>query len=378
MEKKKRKLINFGGFDGVFLSILVTMITFGLIMVFSASAPSAFYQYGDQYHFIKRQLIWTVIGFLAMFITANTDYKKIKRWAGIICIGALGLMFLVPFVGIEVNGAKRWLGFGSFTIQPSEIAKFALILYFAKRMSEKPMGHLRDLIFGVGPYIGILALFIFAMILQDHLSAALLTFATMMVMLVVGGANIKHFVMMGAVGASAFIPLAVFTPYRLKRITTFLDPFADIAGDGWQIVQGLYAIGSGGIFGRGLGQARQKFLYVPEAHNDYIYAILCEELGLVGALCVAALFVAFLIRCIQIAEKAPDRFSKMTVFGIATLIAFQYIINLGVVTSSIPNTGMQLPFFSAGGSSLVFLMAAMGIILNISKHANLSEKKEGL
>ncbi len=375
---KRRKYIKGGKPDGVLLGILATMLIFGLVMVFSASAPSAFYQHGDQYHFIKRQFLWTVVGVGVMFWVSTIDYRIVKRWAGVLCGITLIMMFLVPIIGIELNGARRWLGIGPLTFQPSEVAKFALILYFAKRMSEQPKNHLRNLIYGVGPYLVVLVAFIGAMMLQKHLSAALVTFATMMVLLVVGGANIKHFILMGLCGVGVFIPYAVLEPYRLRRITAFLDPFADIKGDGWQIVQGLYAIGSGGIFGRGLGQARQKFLYVPEAHNDYIYAILCEELGLVGAICVAALFVAFIVRCLQIAEKAPDRFSKITVFGITTLIAFQYLINIGVVTSSIPNTGMQLPFFSAGGSSLVFLMAAMGIILNISRQANLSDRKEGL
>jgi len=370
--RKKHKM------DLTLLGILAVMITFGLIMVFSASTPSAFYQHGDRFYFIRRQFIWTVIGFGAMFFMANIDYRIVKKWSGIFCIITLVLMFLVPLIGIEVNGARRWLGIGSLTFQPSEIAKFALILYFAKRMAESPKNSLKNFVYGLLPYLGILALFVGAMILQDHLSAAVVTFAALMVVLLVGGADIKHFIAMGGLGVGVLVPFAFMESYRLKRLMAFMDPFKYAKDIGWQIVQGLYAIGSGGIFGRGLGQARQKFLYVPEAHNDYIYAILCEELGLVGAICVALLFAAFLTRCVIIALNAPDTFSRMTVFGITTLIAFQYIINIGVVTSVLPNTGMQLPFFSAGGSSLVFLMAAMGIILNISKYSNISGRKDEL
>lgn len=373
-----RKYITKGKPDMVLVCILATMIVCGLVMIFSASAPSAYYQHGNQYYFVKKQFMWTLIGVGAMLFTSSLNYKVIKQWSKVFCVVSLVLMILVPVIGIEVNGAKRWLGFGGMTFQPSEIAKFALILYFARRISEQPKNHLRDFAHGVGPYLLILGAFIAVMILQKHLSAIVVTFATVVVILVAAGANIKHFAIVGIIGVLACVMLVLIAPYRMARITAFMDPFADIQGSGWQIVQGLYAIGSGGIFGRGLGRSRQKFLYVPEAHNDYIYAILCEELGLVGAICLMVLFVAFLVRCIQIAERAPDKFSKISVFGITTLIAFQYIINLGVVTSTIPNTGMQLPFFSAGGSSFVFLMAAMGVVLSISKKANLSDKKEGL
>ena len=349
-------------------SILMIMIAFGLIMVFSASSPSAFYQQDDQFYYIKRQLIWTVIGFGVMLIVSNIDYKVIKKWSGMFCVVTFIMMILVPIIGIESNGAKRWLGVGSLTFQPSEIAKFAIILFMAKKISEMPAGKLANFKKGLLPCLCILALFILAMILQSHLSAAVLTFAVILVLLVAGGAKLSQLMTIGVLGGAALVPLAFLESYRLKRLMAFVNPFSDIRGIGWQIVQVLYAIGSGGLFGRGLGQSRQKFLYVPEAHNDYIYAILCEELGFIGALLVALLFAALITRCIAIALRAPDTFSRLTVFGITTLIAMQYIINIGVVTSTLPNTGMQLPFFSAGGSSLVFMMAAMGIIFNISKY----------
>lgn len=372
--RKKSTAIKRGGIDTTLFTILMTMLAFGLIMVFSASSPSAYYYRDDQYYFIKRQIIWAVAGFAVMLIVSNINYKIIKRWAGVFCAVSLFMMLLVPFIGVEINGAKRWLGVGSLTIQPSEIAKFALILYFAKRISEKPKNHLNSFVHGLLPYIVILGAFIGAMILQDHLSAAVVTFLALVIALMAGGANLGHISAMGIAGAAALVPFAFLESYRFQRLLAFVNPFEYKQDIGWQIVQGLYAIGSGGLFGRGLGQSRQKFLYVPEAHNDYIYAILCEELGLIGAIAVAVLFAAFMTRCVIIAVRAPDTFASITVFGIAALIGLQYLINVGVVTSWLPNTGMQLPFFSAGGSSLLFLMAAMGIVFNISRY---TKKEDG-
>lgn len=357
----------------LFITLMI-MLAFGLIMVFSASSPSAYYEQNDKYFYIKKQLIWTIIGFAAMLFTSKINLGIVKKHAVKFAVISLIMMFLVPFIGIERNGAKRWLGIGSLTIQPSEIAKFALVFLFAKMISEKPKGHMEKFIKGLCPYLAILALFILAMILQDHLSASVVTFVSLIVMLVAGGAKLSHIFAMGALGLGTLAPFAILEEYRFKRMIAFLDPFKYIKDIGWQICQGLYAIGSGGLFGRGLGQSRQKFLYVPEAHNDYIYAILCEELGLIGAVIVAGLFLALITRCIIIAIKAPDMFSKLMVFGITSIISFQYIINVGVVTAVMPSTGMQLPFFSAGGSSLVFLMAAMGLVFNVSRYV---KKEDG-
>ena len=354
-------------------SILMVMIAFGLIMVFSASSPSAFYQQDDQFYFIKKQLIWTGIGFIVMFIAMNTDYKLIKKWASPLCVISFILMILVPVAGIEVNGAKRWLGFGSLTFQPSEVAKFALIFYTADRISKMPNGGIRRLGNGYMPCLVVLGLFEVLMLVQRHLSAMIVTALIILIVLFLAGAKLKHLIITAIIAGVGVYVAITFTSFRMDRIMAFRDPFGLKMKEGWQIVQGLYAIASGGVFGRGLGQSRQKFLYVPEAHNDYIYAILCEELGFIGALVVAILFVALITECIIIALKAPDTFSRLTVFGIAGLIALQYIINVGVVTSTFPNTGMQLPFFSAGGSSLVFLMGAMGVVFNISKYTKKEE-----
>ncbi len=367
MEKKqKRKAVQ--GIDIPFLTIMFIMLAFGLIMVFSASAPSAFYKEGDKLYYIKRQLIWTVIGIAVMAGTMCISYRVIKRYASILFIGALVLLGLVLAVGSTGGGAQRWLEIGPIRFQPSELAKFALVFFFAKRMAERPRNQIQQFTRGLLPYLFILGLMVGILILQDHLSGAIILFATGVIMLVAGGAKLSHLGLIAMAGLAIIIPAAFLEEYRFKRLTAFLNPFADPTDTGYQIVQGLYAIASGGLFGLGLGQSRQKFLYIPEAHNDYIYAIICEELGFFGAILVAALFVLLITRGIYIAMHAPDTFSGLTVFGIISVVGLQYLVNVGVVTATIPNTGMQLPFFSAGGSSLIFIMAAMGVVLNISRH----------
>lgn len=370
--KQKRKK---GSIDIPFLTIMLVMLIFGLIMVFSASAPSAFYQEGDKLYYIKRQLIFSAIGFVAMFVTMRMDLRLIKQFSGVLCIISFALLLLVLVIGSSGGGAQRWLAIGPIRFQPSELAKFALIFYFAKRISEQPKNTIQNFTRGLLPYIGIIGAFVGVMILQDHLSGAVVIFISSMIVLLAGGANLLHFAVMGGIGVVALIPAALLESYRFKRLLAFWDPFADKLGDGYQIIQGLYAIASGGLFGLGLGQSRQKFLYIPEAHNDYIYAIICEELGFVGALAVAILFLFLVTRGIYIAIHAPNTFTRLSVFGVISVIGLQYIVNVGVVTASIPNTGMQLPFFSAGGSSLIFIMAAMGVVLNVSQYISTGGKK---
>ncbi len=364
----KKKMLRGGSVDIPFLSIMLVMLAFGLIMVFSASAPSAFYNEGDKLFYIKRQLLWTAIGFVAMVFTARIGYRRIKKLSKILCIGAFLLLVLVLLIGSTGGGAQRWLAIGPIRFQPSEFAKFALIFFFAKEISQRPRHHIQNFTRGLLPYMCVIGAFVGVMILQDHLSGAIVIFMSAMIVLLAGGAKFSHFAIMGGAGLCVLVPAAILEEYRLKRLMAFMDPFADLTGDGWQIVQGLYAIASGGLFGLGLGQSRQKFLYIPEAHNDYIYAIICEELGFVGAIAVAILFALLITRGVYIALHAPDTFSSLTVFGIISIIGLQYLINVGVVTASIPNTGMQLPFFSAGGTSLVVIMAAMGVVLDVSRH----------
>ncbi len=354
-------------FDFGFLITVIVLLVLGLMMVFSASYPSAYYNYGSGYYFIQRQLIWAVLGIIAMAFTASLDYRKLKKLAPLLLMitALLLVLVLIPGIGKTVKGARRWLGIGSLTIQPSEIAKITLILFFAyslERDGEK-IKQLKVLL----KYAGIAAAFMALMLAQPHFSVCIVTAIPLVVMLLVAGARVRYFALASVPVIAAGSYIAISPPYRLARLTTFVNPFADRLGAGWQIIQSLYAIGSGGLFGLGFGNSRQKFMYVSEPQNDFIFAIVCEELGFIGAIAILAVFAVLFWRGLKIAISAPDTFSSLTATGIISLVACQVVLNIAVVTSSIPTTGIPLPFFSAGGSSLVFLLAAMGIVINISK-----------
>ncbi|MBE7034778.1 MAG: putative lipid II flippase FtsW [Ruminococcaceae bacterium] len=354
------------GFDFGFLLTLIVLLTLGLIMVFSSSYPYAYYYFEDGLYFIKKQLMWAAIGTVAMICTAKYDYHNYKKYAGRILAVSLLLLAAVLVIGVEVKGAKRWLGFGGLTFQPSEVAKLGLIIFFAAGLSQ--LGNkIKEGKFFMR-YIAIMLAFMGLLLLEPHFSICIIIGLTLVTMMLVAGARIRHFALLAAPVIFGGIMLVIKEPYRLKRLTAFMDPFADALGSGWQIIQSLYAIGSGGLFGVGFGNSRQKFLYVSEPQNDFIFAIICEELGLIGAIAILCLFAVLLWRGMKIAISAPDSFGCLLVTGIMALIGIQIVLNIAVVTSSIPTTGIPLPFFSAGGSSLVFLMAAMGIVLNVSRY----------
>lgn len=362
----KKEYMGFTKTDPILFNIVLVLVCFGLIMCFSASAPTAQVQNGDSYYFLKRQMIWAIGGFIAMIFTSNFNYNNYKKYSFMIYAVTIGLLLIVlAFPG--VNGAKRWIGFGGFSFQPSECAKYALIIMLAHKLSLQKWENskfFKDFI----PYFIIFGVYALLLMLEPHFSCTILLFGVTVAMLFVSGAKMKHFGICLLVAIPILVVLA-FSGYRGDRMAVFLDPMgSDPSGDGWQIRQSLYAIGSGGLFGLGIGQSRQKFLYLPEPQNDFIFAVLCEELGFIGALFVILLFAVLIWRGIFIAVNAPDKFSCYLATGITALIAIQIMVNIAVVTSSIPVTGMPLPFFSAGGSSLVFLMGGMGILLNISKH----------
>lgn len=356
--------------DYSFLLIVFFLLSYGLVMVFSASSASAHYQYGDAYYFVKRQFIWAVIGVGVMLLMSRVPisfiYKHSIRFMGL----SIVLLFAVLLVGIEVKGAKRWLGFGSVTFQPSEVAKLAIIVFLARCISTNKKA-LKTFSKGFLPYIIIVLGIAFIVYLEPHFSGAMVIVLTGCIVLWAAGAKLMHFVSIGLAAIPAIVVAMMSASYRLARLTTYMDPFKDTSGDGWQIVQSLYAIGSGGFFGLGLGQSRQKFLYLPEPHNDFIFSIICEELGFIGAILVIVLFGLLIWKGIKIAINAPDKFSSLTVIGIISLIAIQAIFNIAVVTASIPATGMPLPFFSYGGTSLVFIMAEMGIVLSVSRECDI-------
>lgn len=357
--------------DTQFLVAIYILLTFGLLMVLSASSPIAYASSAtnhDSFYYFKKQLMWACLGSVAMFITANYDYRKLKGWAfpALAMSVLLLLLVLVPGIGRKINDARRWIYIGPINFQPSEVAKITTIIFFAYSLSK----NYKELSsFGVFlMYIGIIGVIAFVIMMEPHFSCTMLIAATACILLLVAGAKIMHFIILGFCALPAVVLMVIKAPYRLARVVTFLDPFEDIQGDGWQIVQSLYAIGSGGIFGAGLGQSRQKFMNIPEPQNDFIFAILAEEFGLLGAILVCLMFIFLIVRGIRIALNAPDMFGTLLATGIVAMIAIQAIVNIAVVTSSMPVTGMPLPFFSYGGTALAITMAEMGIVLNISRH----------
>lgn len=354
--------------DIQFLAAIYVLLSFGLIMVLSASSPIAFATNNDSFYYFKKQLMWAILGSVGMFITANYDYKKLKNWAfpALAFSVLLLLLVLVPGIGRKINDARRWIYIGPINFQPSEVAKITTIIFFSYSLSKnyKELSNFSVFILYIA-IIGVLALVI---MMEPHFSCTMLIAATACVLLLVAGAKFSHFAILGCCAIPAVILMVAKAPYRLARVVTFLDPFKDIQGDGWQIVQSLYAIGSGGIFGAGLGQSRQKYMNIPEPQNDFIFSILAEEFGLIGAILVALMFIFLIVRGIKIALNAPDMFGTLLATGIVAMIAIQAIVNIAVVTSSMPVTGMPLPFFSYGGTALAITMAEMGIVLNISRH----------
>ena len=356
--------------DYSFLAVVLILLCYGLIMVFSASSASAHYQFGDAYYFIKRQFAWAAIGIITMLMISRISYKTIYKYALHLMVITIIMLILVPIVGIEAKGAKRWLGFGAVSFQPSEVAKFAVIVFLARSLTVNGEA-LKTFTKGFLPYVCIIGLMALLVFIEPHLSGAVVIALTGFIILWAAGAKLSHFLTIGLPAVAVLIVAIFSAEYRADRFLAFLDPFKYKQSEGYQIVQSLYAIGSGGFFGLGLGQSRQKYLYLPEAQNDFVFSIICEELGFIGATLMIVLFALLLWKGIKIACNAPDKFSKLTVLGIMGLIAVQVILNIAVVTSSMPATGMPLPFFSYGGTSLVFILAQMGVVLSISRECEL-------
>ncbi len=368
--KEGKKIFGFhitsGELDYPFLLVVGLLLAFGLVMLFSAGSSRAFSNFGNSLWYFKNQLGGAIIGGFFMFLFSKIDYHDWGKWSAIALLGSAVLLLLViiPGVGTTRNGATRWL----FGFQPSEVAKVAIILFYAFSLS-KNQKILSNFLHGFCPYIAVLGVFVILLALEPHFSCIVLIGFTVAVLLFTAGAKLKHFVIIGIPAVVGLIMMVIMEPYRLARFVSFLDPFADKQGDGWQIVQSLYAIGSGGIFGLGLGQSRQKYQSLPEPQNDFIFSVLAEELGLLGAIIMILLFVFLIYRGTKIALKAPDLFGSLLVTGIVSIIGVQAAINIAVVTSSVPVTGMPLPFFSYGSSALVITMAEMGIVLNVSRQS---------
>lgn len=355
----------------LFMTVLI-LLSIGIITVFSASAPISYSTYQDVYYILKRQLIFAILGVAAMLVTMNIDYKIYSKFATLLLIASIGMLVavLVPGLGIEENGATRWLKY-PVRFQPSEVAKIGIIIYFSNSLAKrkKPLdSFFKDLL----PYLMIMGIFAALMLKQPHLSGTIILLMLATILLFCAGAKIRHFLAMFIPAGIALAALVTFVPYMRRRILSFMDPFSDMQGDGYQAVQSLYAIGSGGLFGRGLGKSMQKFLYLPYPHNDFIFSVLAEELGFLGVLTVILLFIIFTWRGIKIAMSAPDLFGSLVAVGITSLITVQTLLNIAVVTSAMPPTGVSLPLFSYGGTSLILTMASIGILLNISRYTNYS------
>ena len=350
--------------DLPFFVLVMLLVSIGLVMVFSASSANAYYRFGDSYYFIRPQLLWAVVGTVVMLLTARFLTPKLLQMsvlpAFVFSITALVLV-LTP-LGTVRNGAKRWL----FGFQPSEVAKLAIILCMSWLLCRQRK-EIHTFKGGLLPCGALLMLFCGLIALEKHISATVLLFAIGAVLMFVGGVDWRWFVGFGAAGVLSALGIIAISDYAMARVRVWLDPFSDPLGDGFQTIQSLYAIGSGGATGLGLGNSRQKHLFVPEPQNDFIFSIVCEELGFIGACAVILLFVLLLLRGITLAVNAPDRFGALLVVGFVVQVALQAVLNIAVVTNTIPNTGISLPFFSSGGTSLMMLLGEMGIVLSVSR-----------
>ena len=363
-----------GRIDLPFLLLTLLLTVMGLVMLFSASFPSANYETGDPTFYLKRQGLFALLGLAAMAVMSRMNYQKLRRYS-VLLVGIslfLLLLVLVPGLGINENGATRWLGKkGVLTFQPSEIAKLAVIVFFADSISKKK-NLMETFKYGIRPYLLLLAFYAVLMLLEPHLSGTILIVGTGVVLMIVGGINKKWAI--GGIGAVAAVGFAYVKlvetgaiSYGASRIEMWKNPFIDPLKAGYQLSQSLITIGSGGLTGVGLGKSRQKFLYLPEEHNDFIFAVVCEELGLIGATLVMLVFALLILRGFWIALQARDRFGALLVVGIMTQIGLQTFFNIAVVSGFVPTTGISLPFFSYGGTALALQLFEMGIVLSVSR-----------
>lgn len=376
LQRLLRSLYQPGKMDMTFFGLVMLLLVVGLICLFSSSYAYALQNYGSSYHFIGKQIKFAVAGVVIMLIVSRVNYHFYRKFAWFIYIVSVIMLAVVLMLPPLQEGFdyKRWLVIGSFSFQPSEVAKFAIVLLFSHLICDN-MKHMKRFRFGIMAFGFLLALVCALVVVETHLSATLLIFAIGASLMVVGGIKLRY--VFGGLGAGVALGAgAILTgvvDYGSSRIQSWLDPWSDPTGAGWQTIQSLLAIGSGGVFGAGLGGSKQKYLWVPEPHNDFIFAIVCEELGFVGALAIIVLFGLLIWRGFTLATRAKDKFGALMTFGLTIQVGIQAALNIMVVTNTIPNTGISLPFFSYGGTALIMLMAQMGIILAISRDNNMSK-----
>ena len=365
--------------DLTLLILTVTLAIFGTVMVFSAGYAYAYARYDDGLYFIKRQAVWLTLGLITMTVSSRINPSYYKKITPALYALTLFLLMLVLIVGFVGNGAKRWISIGPLTIQPSEIAKLTIVMmlsyYFSKHGDLALDNKKRSLIFKYGTLYPILIMLvpIILVMLQKHLSCIIILGLLSLILIVAAGVNLRYISSMCLFGIAGVSALALFTDYTKERITVWQNPEAYKLTGGWQTLQGLMAIGSGGVFGVGLGNSVMKHCYVSEPANDMIFAIVCEELGLIGALIMLSLFSLLVARGITVALRSTDVYSRLVALGISVKMAIQVLLNIAVVTNTIPNTGISLPFFSYGGSSLIMLFFEMGILLSISRYAKITK-----
>lgn len=355
--------------DLTLLLAVIVISIFGIVMVYSASYVWADYKFHDAFHFVKHQSLFFMIGLVLLYIVSKIDYHIYYEKANLILIACITLLALViiPGIGTVRNGSRSWFGIGSFGIQPSEFAKISLIIFTSKYLckNEKDLKNIKK---GVLPILGIVLLVFGLIMLQPDFGTGVIIVMSIVGLLFVAGVNFRFFIRIGMIGVLGIVGLIAVAPYRLQRILSFLNPWSDPLGSGFQIIQSLYAIGPGGLFGYGFLNSRQKHFYLPEPQTDFIFSIISEEFGFMGILIVSSLFLLIITKGFQIARKTNDTFSKYLAFGIIFQIAFQAVLNLMVVVGLIPVTGVTLPFLSYGGSSLMITLLEIGVVLNISRY----------
>ena len=358
-------------FDHILLFVVVALMGVGLVMVYSASSITSLAQMSDGRYYFKRQLMWVIIGLVAMLLTSGISYNKLEK----ISVPLLGIaivllaIVLIPGVARDIGGAKRWIRFGSIGFQPSEFAKMCFVLYMAHSISARQKV-IKSFLYGMLPDLFVTGIVFLLIYSEPNLSTASLILGTYFTMYFLGNGSLLNLGSLAGCGLVLVTSLIFQASYRMKRFWAFIDPWENAKTSGYHIIQSLVAIGSGGIWGLGLGQSRQKFFILPERHTDFIFAITCEELGLVGGIAVLILFFILIWRGLYIASRAPNTFGFLTAAGITTVIGLQIIVNIGVVLSLMPTTGVTLPFISYGGSSTLFLAIGVGILLNISRYGS--------
>lgn len=355
-----------GQMDLPFLAMTLVILTIGLIMVFSASFARAYYESGNAAYVFVRQFIFSVSGVALMLLASRIKPTFFRRYSFWLLAFSIGLLILVPIIGEEIGGARRWIDLKITGFQPSEITKLAVVLSFASMICLYK-NKMKTFRYGVVPFVSVIGIIVGLLILEPHLSASVIIIALGGIMMFAGGTRLRWFAILAIFIGLAVVVLLPSFDYASGRIAAWRDPLSQKLEGGWQIVQSLYAVGSGGLLGLGLGQGRQKYLYLPEEHNDFIFAVVCEELGFIGAALILILFAILIIRGFWLALHARDRFGSLVITGLTSLLALQVFLNVAVVTNLVPCTGISLPFFSYGGTALWLQMLEMGIILSISR-----------